>query len=300
MKEITILSGKGGTGKTSITAALASIAKNTVFCDNDVDAADLHLILHPEIKEKHIYEGAWVAEINEEQCNNCGICFTHCRFDAIHDINSQYTINPLQCEGCRLCERVCPSNAIISERSLNNTWYVSDTRFGKMVHATMGPGEENSGKLVSEIRRKAREIASKTNADFILNDGPPGIGCTAISSITGTNSVLLVIEPTLSGLHDIKRLIELVRTFKIPMNAIINKSDINTEVTKKIEEYLKNNVIRLLAKIPFNETFVDAMIKGQSIIEYAPDSEISQALKYIWSEISKEENEKTFHLVTNE
>ena len=287
MKEITILSGKGGTGKTSITAALASLADNTVFCDNDVDAADLHLILHPKIKEKHIYQGAWIATINENLCDNCGICFNHCRFDAIHTPNNQHEINPLQCEGCRLCEHVCPSSAITSKRSENNTWYVSNTRFGTMVHASMGPGEENSGKLVTEIRKKAREIANNSNANFILNDGPPGIGCTAISSITGTNSILLVIEPTKSGLHDIERLVTLVRKFKIPMCAVINKSDINTIVTQQIETYLTNNKIKLLAKIPFDEAMVGAMIEQKSIIEYKPNSEISTLLTHVWNELKK-------------
>ncbi len=300
MIEITILSGKGGTGKTSITAALSSIAKNTVFCDNDVDAADLHLILHPKIIEKYVYQGAWVATINADLCENCGICFTHCRFDAIHTPNSQYEINPLQCEGCRLCERVCPNNAITSKRSENNSWFISDTRFGKMVHALMGPGEENSGKLVTEIRRKAREIATKTQADFIINDGPPGIGCTAISSITGTNRVLLVIEPTKSGLHDIKRLVELVRKFKIHMSAVINKSDINHVVTNDIETYLNNNAISLLAKIPFDESMVYAMVNGKSIIEYAPNSKISKLLKHVWEELKQPVPDRSFHVIAND
>jgi len=285
MKEITVLSGKGGTGKTSITAALASLSKNTIFCDNDVDAADLHLILHPEIQEKHIFKGAWVATINEDLCENCGICFNHCRFDAIHIINKQHNINPFQCEGCRLCERVCPNNAITSERSENNYWYVSNTRFGKMVHASMGPGEENSGKLVTEIRKKAREIANETNAKFILNDGPPGIGCSAISSITGTNSILLVIEPSQSGLHDITRLIQLVNKFNIPMSAIINKCDINEDITQQIELFLKQHRINLLAKIPFDKEIINAMINEKSIIEYAPESNTSILLKDVWEKL---------------
>jgi MinD superfamily P-loop ATPase len=177
---------------------------------------------------------------------------------------------------------------------------LSETRFGKMVHASMGPGEENSGKLVTEIRRKAREIANQTKADFIINDGPPGIGCTAISSITGTNRILLVIEPTKSGLHDIKRLVELVHKFKIHMSAVINKSDINPAVTNEIEKYLKNSAIPLLAKIPFNETMVNAMIDGKTIIEYSPDSEISKLLKQVWDELKRPVPNKTFHIVPNE
>ncbi len=232
MQELTILSGKGGTGKTSITAALASLALNAVICDSDVDAADLHLILQPKILQKEVFEGNYIAEINPELCHNCGICMEECRFDAIH-LNQQdeYYINPLQCEGCRLCERLCPENAIKSIKSRNNFWMISDTRYGKMVHAHMGAGEENSGKLVTQVRKLARDIAKAENNDLIINDGPPGIGCPVISSLSGTQMVLLVIEPSKSGLHDIKRLIQLVSDFKIPMKAIINKYDIQLEIS---------------------------------------------------------------------
>ena len=221
MKEITILGGKGGTGKTSITAALASVMSNAIFCDNDVDAADLHLLFDPKIIETHTFMGAYEATIDTEMCTACGICVEHCRFDAIHPSGDVFQVNHFQCEGCRLCERVCPVNAITSEQSTRNKWFVSNTRFGKLVHAQMFPGEENSGKLVAEIRGKAREIAKADKLDWIINDGPPGVGCTAISSITGTDHVLLVIESTLSGLHDAKRVAELVRGFKIPLSAII-------------------------------------------------------------------------------
>ncbi len=286
MKEITILSGKGGTGKTSITAAIASVAENTVFCDNDVDAADLHLILKPEIIESHTFYSAYVASIDDDKCTSCGICVDHCRFDAIDykDMGGLY-INPFQCEGCRLCERVCPVQAITSERNSNNSWYVSDTRMGKLVHARMGPGEENSGKLVSQVRQRAKEIAIETGADYVINDGPPGIGCAAISSVTGTNAVLLVIEPTHSGLHDVARVVDLIDSFKIPAFALINKYNINEDVVVQIEEYLKKNEIPLIAKIPFDKEMVEAMVNEQTIVEYNPESEISKKIKQVWEAI---------------
>ncbi len=291
MKEITILSGKGGTGKTSVTAGLATLAKQTVFCDNDVDAADLFLILKPVIKEEHVFEGSWIVEIDTELCTNCAICKNYCRFNAIHYKNpGGLEINPHQCEGCRLCERVCPSVAITSTRSTNNFWYVSDTRFGKMVHAEMGPGEENSGKLVTEIRKRSKEIAQETNAHFIINDGPPGIGCAAISSLSGTQIALIVIEPSKSGLHDAKRLVKLIRTFNIVMFAIINKYDINLEMSKEIKNFLTSESIQLLAELPFDIKMVEAMIESKSIVEYAPGSETSQLLKNVWENLKTIQN----------
>ncbi len=291
MKDITILSGKGGTGKTSITAAIAAVAHNSVFCDNDVDAADLHLLFDPKILQTHTYPGAWVPTINESNCTRCGLCKDLCRFDAIHyKEEGGLEINKYQCEGCRLCERLCPAGAITSQRSTNNQWYVSNSRFGSLVHAHMGPGEENSGKLVTQIRKKAREIATETHADFVINDGPPGIGCATIASITGAHATLVILEPSLSGLHDAKRLIELIQSFKIPIFAIINKHDLNEEITLLIKSYLEEQAIPLLAQIPFEPKMVSAMIDQKTIVEFDPEGEISKKIKTIWETISISEN----------
>lgn len=287
MDEITILSGKGGTGKTTLTAALTSIAENAVFCDNDVDAANLHLILQPEVKEEHTFDSGWVVSVNEEKCTSCGICQDYCRFNAIHyNEKEKIEINPFQCEGCRLCERVCPLQAITSIKNKNNYWYVSDTRFGPFVHAKMGPGEENSGKLVTQVRKKAAEIARNTNAKFIINDGPPGIGCPVIASLANTNKVIMVIEPTLSGLHDAQRLVDLVRMFNIQIYAVINKYNINEKVTQNIEKYLKDNTISIIGKIPFHTDLVKAMIFKKTIVEYNPESEITKIIRSIWEKIN--------------
>jgi len=284
------MSGKGGAGKTVVTAALASIVSDAVFCDNDVDAPDLHLILHPEIRESHLFESSYVASIHAELCTNCGICAHYCRFNAIHLTQEGiYTIDPYRCEGCRLCERICPEKAITSQKNRNNSWFVSDTRFGPLVHASMGPGEENSGKLVTRIRKKARELAEEYKAAFILSDGPPGIGCPAIASITGTNVVVVVIEPSLSGLQDARRLIELANSFKIPMYAIINKSDLNLRITKKVKEYLKAEKIPLLGELHFSENVVKSVVNGKAIPEFMPKSRMSRQFYSIRDQLMKNE-----------
>lgn len=286
MKEITILSGKGGAGKTSITAALATLSEHAVLCDNDVDAADLHLLLQPAIKEKKNFYGGWKASIALEKCTGCGQCLDYCRFDAIHTkTDGALYINPFQCEGCRLCGRICPAEAITSQRSKQNYWFVSDTRFGIMVHAQMGPGEENSGKLVTHVRKKAMDLAVEKELSYIINDGPPGIGCAAIASLSGTNKVLLVTEPTKSGLHDARRLVELTESFQVPVYAIINKYDINAGMTTSIEHFLEEKGIPLLAKIPFDEEMVAAITAGKTIVEYSPESLITSLINKVWEEL---------------
>ncbi len=289
MKEITILSGKGGAGKTSITAAIASIAGHAVFCDNDVDAADLHLIMNPALREKHTFLGGWTAYINTSTCIDCGICSDHCRFVAIHpNGHNKLEINPFKCEGCRLCERLCPVQAITSTQSTHNSWYISDTRLGVLVHARMGPGEENSGKLVAKVRKKAKELAIGSKANYLINDGPPGIGCAAISSLSGTDLVIMVIESTISGLHDAIRLFELVNSFSIPSYAILNKYDINPSSSLEIAEFLKSRSIPLLGRIPFDHRMVNAVTAGKTIIEFDEDLEVSKLIKECWRKLEEQ------------
>lgn len=292
MKEITILSGKGGTGKTSITAAIASLAQNAVFCDNDVDAADLHLILTPKIQQSNTFIGARIAKIDQTTCTNCGLCYENCRFDSIEIKANKYLINPIKCEGCRLCEHICPAKAIETTPSLENSWFISETRYGKMVHAQMGPGEENSGKLVAKIREESKALAKKQQKDWIINDGPPGIGCTTISAITGTNHVLLIIEASVTGFHDIQRVIELTNYFNVSMSAIINKFSLNGEISTEIEQYLKRQSIPLLAKIPFDNTITEAQIVQKTIIEYAPKNQISKIIKSAWEQLQNQMKSK--------
>ncbi len=290
MHEITILSGKGGTGKTTITAALAALAKSAITCDNDVDAADLFLLLRPDIIEEGTFTSGWTAKIDTDACTQCGLCADLCRFNAIaQSTGNTYSINPITCEGCRLCERICPEKAITSVPNTGNKWFVSDTCQGQFIHAQMAPGEENSGKLVTFIRQKAKEAAKLQNARFILSDGPPGIGCPVIASLTGTKQVLLVIEPSQSGWHDAQRLIELINSFNIPLAAVINKAGINQEMDRLIELQLSAVGITLLAKIPFSKTMREAMLAQMTIIEYAPESKEAMLIRTIWQSLKQQQ-----------
>ncbi len=281
MKELVVISGKGGTGKTSITASLAALAKNKVMVDCDVDAADMHLILKPEIGIKTDFYGGKGAEINQEFCTKCGKCKEVCRFEAITD---DFIIDEIKCEGCGVCFHFCPNGAIKFEEKLSGEWYESSTRVGKLIHAKLGVAEENSGKLVTKIRNHARVVAHKNNCDLIIVDGSPGIGCPVIASISGANLVLIVTEPTLSGIHDSQRVFELTKHFRIPACVCINKFDINLDLTEKIEAFCKENNIELVGKIPYSKEFTEAMIKELTLIEYS-EGEVSKEIKNMWKKL---------------
>lgn len=283
LKEIVVISGKGGTGKTSVVAALASLLENKVLADCDVDAADLHMVLNPTILEKHDFGSGKNAYIDQEKCLKCGKCQEFCRFDAInktgHTETKQLTVDKIACEGCGVCAHFCPNGAISLEDNLSGQWYISDTKYGPMVHAKLGIAEENSGKLVTLVRSKAKTIATRKKSDYILIDGSPGIGCPVIASITGANLVFVITEPTLSGLHDLNRVISLAQHFNTPTAVGINKADINQEMTDKILNYCKDKKIPVLAVIPYDNSITKAQIQGKSIIEFAPESSTAEIFR---------------------
>ncbi len=284
MKQIVIISGKGGTGKTVLTGALAALAQNKVMADCDVDAADLHLLLSPEIKEQHEFRSGKTARIDQNLCRQCGKCISVCRFGAITD---DFTIDPIACEGCGFCSFVCPQKAIVMEENISGDWFISDTRFGPMVHAKLGIAEENSGKLVALVRKQAKELAKRNGCDWVIVDGAPGIGCPVIASLSGIDCALVVTEPTLSGLHDAARVIKVARHFGAPVKLIINKYDLNPSMTEKIEKYCAENNIDLAGKIRFDKSVVRAMVEGKTIIEYN-DSQAKEAVVNIWEKIKQD------------
>jgi len=284
MKQIVIVSGKGGTGKTVIAGAFAALAGEKVMADCDVDAADLHLILDPEIKESHILKGGVTAFTHRELCEGCGVCKTVCRFDAVRD---DFTIDPISCEGCGFCSFACPQNAIEMKTNISGELFISDTRFGPLVHARLGIAEENSGKLVSLVRQKAKEIAEEKNCQWVIIDGSPGIGCPVIASITGVDCAVIVIEPTLSGLHDAKRVLGVTEHFKVPVKIIINKYDLNHDMTKKIEHWFKDRNIPILGKVIFDEAVVKSIVEGKTIIEYS-NNQVTETLRTIWGLLEEE------------
>ena len=283
MKQIVVISGKGGTGKTIVTASFAALAKNKVMADCDVDAADLHLLLKPEIKESHLFKSGKTAVINKNICTDCGKCLEICRFEAIV---KTHIVDPIACEGCGFCSFVCPVGAITMQENTTGEWFVSETRFGPMVHAKLGIAEENSGKLVSLVRSKAKELAEEANADWIIVDGSPGIGCPVIASISGVDIALIVTEPTMSGLHDADRVIQVAKHFNVPVKMVINKYDLNYDTTQKIEEYCQGNKIPLIGKIPFDKNVVKAMVEGKTVMEV--DSAIAkEEIIKIWETIER-------------
>lgn len=281
MKEIVVLSGKGGTGKTTVLACFAALAENAVLCDCDVDAPNLRLLLEPQVEESHEFYGLQMAHIDPEMCNECGLCAAACRFDAIHD----FQVDVLACEGCGHCFHVCPLGAISMQDTLAGHWYVSRTRFGPLVHARLRAAQENSGKLVMAVRKRARELAQEMNARYILSDGPPGIGCPAISSLSGAQMALIVSEPSLSGIHDLQRALELCRHFGVAPLVCINKHDLSEENSHRIEDHCGGIGVEVVGRIPFDPDVNHAIIQGLPVVETS-DGAASREIKTLWGAIA--------------
>jgi MinD superfamily P-loop ATPase len=291
MKELVVISGKGGTGKTSIVAAFAALAKNAVLADCDVDAADLHLVLEPKVKQTRDFSGGKQAFIVAEKCTGCGICRDMCRFGAINSngegnnlVDRIFTVDPVSCEGCKVCVAFCPVDAIEFNDHINGQWFVSDTRFGPMVHAKLGIAEENSGKLVTLIRKEAKKIAQEQKKDMLIVDGSPGIGCPVIASITATDLVLVVTEPTLSGKHDLDRVSELTSSFGIKTLVCVNKADVNPQITEQISKDAQKRGLKVIGKIAYDEAFTRAQIIKASVVEYTSGA-ITEQIKTMWRQV---------------
>ncbi len=282
MKEVVVLSGKGGTGKTSIVASFAALAQSKVLADCDVDAADLYLLLTPTLREEKEFWSGQTAYVDGEKCTQCDLCQELCRFEAIEN----YMVDPISCEGCGFCYQICPTEAITMQENMAGHWFISDTRYGSLVHARLGLAEDNSGKLVTLVRNNAKLIAEKQNLDYIITDGPPGIGCPVISSLSGANLALLVTEPTLSGMHDLDRVIGVCRHFGVPALVCINKCDINEENTSQIESYCFNQGIAVVCKIPFDNVVTEALIKRMPVVEYC-NGGVSREIGRLWQLVSR-------------
>jgi MinD superfamily P-loop ATPase len=283
MKELIVISGKGGTGKTSLIAAFASLAENKVLCDADVDAADLHLLMDPHISMRADFKSGHTANIDKSKCTECGLCLDLCQFSAI---SNEFKINHIDCEGCGVCVYFCPEKAIDFPENTCGQWFYAETRFGPMVHARLGIAEENSGKLVTLVRQESKRLADEKNLDLILTDGPPGVGCPVIASIGGASAVLIVTEPTLSGIHDMERVVQLAKHFKVPAMVCVNKFDLNLDLTRDIENFAEDEGMSCLGRIPFDSVFTKAMVQGQTIFEYNGESKAGQAVKKIWNALS--------------
>ena len=303
MKQITVISGKGGTGKTVVTGSLAVLAKNKVMVDCDVDAADLHLLLHPQIEEQHEFKGGRLAVIDKDKCTGCGKCKEVCRFEAVREdrskkqkarnkhshfplLTSHYYIDPLSCEGCGTCSLVCLEEAITLKEEITGEWFVSQTKYGKLVHAKLGIAEENSGRLVTMIRQKAQDIALQEGLDYVIIDGPPGIGCPVIASLSGVDIAMVVTEPTLSGIHDMKRVIGVCEHFGIKTYVCINKFDLSLTNTKRIENFCQSRGIPILAYIPFDEEVIDSVVEGKPAVEYVQGKTLN-SIESIWERLEK-------------
>ena len=282
MKELVILSGKGGTGKTSLTAAFATMATGCLLCDADVDAADLHLLMHPDVRKRTDFQGGGVAVIDPQRCTECGTCIEMCRWAAI---GPDFVVDEIGCEGCGVCVDFCPEQAIDFPVKTCGQWFISDTRFGPMVHARLGIAEENSGRLVTLVRQRARQLAEERGLDLILTDGPPGVGCPVIASVGGATSVVIVAEPTVSGIHDMARAIELCRHFKVPVMVCINKFDLNPDNSATIESMAREGGLPVVGRVPFDQAFTRAMVQGKTLLEYDGTGPAGVHLRQVWESI---------------
>ncbi len=289
MNELVVISGKGGTGKTSLVASFAALARGAVLADCDVDAADLHLVLAPDIERREEFWSGHEAVIRPAACTACGECLAVCRFGAVtrnsgHPGGATFTIDPLSCEGCGVCVWTCPVHAIDFPERLSGEWYVSQTRFGPLVHARLGIAAENSGKLVSLVRQEARRLAIARDARLLLVDGPPGIGCPVIASVTGASYVLVVTEPSLAGAHDLERVMALTRHFGIPAGVCVNKWDINPEIAGRIEASAAEGGAAVLARIPYDARVTQAQVQGKAVVELGGGA-ATDAIRQIWEEM---------------
>jgi MinD superfamily P-loop ATPase len=286
MKQLTVISGKGGTGKTVLAASFAVLAKHKVMADSDVDASNLHLLLHPRIKQAHQFKGGVKAILDRERCTGCGKCLEVCRFDAIREEEGQGMVifDPVACEGCQVCALICPTEAIRMEENVSGEWYVSETDYGPMVHARLGVAQENSGKLVTLVRKNARDIAQRNGFELIIVDGPPGIGCPVIASITGVDLVVAVTEPTVSAISDLKRVLALTQHFNIRSTVLINKCDLNSENTEQIGDFCSQEGVAVVGRLPFDKVFTESMVQGKTVIEYS-NSDLVEEIEKIWGRI---------------
>jgi MinD superfamily P-loop ATPase len=282
MKQIVIISGKGGTGKTVVTASFAALAQDAVLADVDVDASNLHLLLGADLKERHAFTAGQKARTDPEKCTGCGRCLAACRFGALAaDANGKVRSDPLSCEGCGFCARVCEPGAIVMAPCKAGEWYVSRTRFGPLVHARLGVAQENSGKLVTEVRKKAREVAEREGRGLLIMDGSPGIGCPVIASLSGTDLALVVTEPTPSGVHDMERIVDLAAHFKTPAACAINKYDLNPENSGGIEAWCAKRAVPVVGKIPFDSGVVDSVVAGVPAVEF-DRGPAAESLRKLW------------------